>query len=157
MDVSFYKYGPVAAAYPHKVDAIGSLMQRLRLYANGDDAKGIKPGNTEYLMDAANFAMIEFMYPRHPDAYFKGTDDDASPGRMSLETGAADKRGNSAIGSDNSKSGDDELQLKYNALRYSSERFLQAVEATRYSSGFSKSMIFHIAQMHSALLEIPHV
>jgi hypothetical protein len=99
MDVSYFKYGRVADAFPHKVDAIASLMQRLRLYANGDPAKGIAPGNTEYLMDAANFAMIEFMHPRHPDAYFKGTDDDGSPGRVALKTGKADKRDNNDIGS----------------------------------------------------------
>lgn len=90
MEVSFHKYGPVENAYPHKVDAIGSLMQRLRKYA--DD------GNTEWLIDAANFAMIEFMLPRHPDAHFRGTDDDASPGRISLRTGREDKRPNAEVG-----------------------------------------------------------
>lgn len=99
MRLSFYKYGPVADAYPEKVDSIGSLMQRLRLYAKGDEAKGIAAGNTEYLMDAANFAMIEFMHPRHPQAYFKGTDDDGSPGRIAADTGRADKRDNAEIGS----------------------------------------------------------
>jgi hypothetical protein len=97
MVVSFYKYGPVAEG-AHKMDAIASLMARLRLYANGDAAKGIKPGNTEYLMDAANFAMIEFMYPKHPEAHFKGTDDDGSPGRVSARTGKLDKRDNREIG-----------------------------------------------------------
>lgn len=90
MAVSFYKYGPVAEAYPHRVDAVGSLMERLRKYA--DD------GNTEWLMDVANFAMIEFMLPRHPHAHFEGTDDDASPGRRALQTGKLDKRDNSEIG-----------------------------------------------------------
>jgi hypothetical protein len=98
MLISFHKYGPVADAYPHKVDAIASLMQRLRIYANGDQAKGIPAGNTEYLIDAANFAMIEFMHPRHPEAHFKGTDDDGSPGRISSDTGRADKRDNVEIG-----------------------------------------------------------
>jgi hypothetical protein len=98
MLVSFHKYGPVADAYPRKVDAVASLMQRLRLYANGDPAKGIVAGNTEYLMDAANFAMIEFMYPKHPEAHFQGTDDDGSPGRVAAKTGKADKRDNRKIG-----------------------------------------------------------
>lgn len=97
MVVSFYKYGPVAEGAP-KVDVIASLMARLRLYANGDEAKGIKAGNTEYLMDVANFAMIEFMYPKHPGAYFQGTDDEGSPGRVSARTGKLDKRDNSEIG-----------------------------------------------------------
>ena len=98
MVVSFYKYGRVADGYPHRVDAIASLQDRLRLYANGDPAKGIAPGNTEYLMDVANFAMIEFMHPRHPGAHFHGTDDDGSPGRRALKTGKADKRDNQEIG-----------------------------------------------------------
>ena len=97
MVVSYYKYGPVADAYPEKVDAIASLMQRLRLYARGDAAKGIKPGNTEYLIDAANFAMIEFMHPRHADAHFEGTDDSGSPGRIHAGTGVATMRANDEL------------------------------------------------------------
>jgi rhamnogalacturonyl hydrolase YesR len=73
MAMSFFKYGPVAAAYPHKVDAIESLRVRLAKYA--------ETGNTEYLMDVANFAMIEFMHPKHESAFFHATDADGSPGR----------------------------------------------------------------------------
>lgn len=90
MAVSYHKYGAVADAYPHKVDAIASLGVRLSRYA--------ETGNTEWLMDVANFCMIEFMHPRHPNAHFQGTDDDASPGRVSLRNGRDDKRDNSAIG-----------------------------------------------------------
>jgi len=90
MVVSYYKYGPLEQAYPENVDAVGSLTERLRRYA--------ADGNTEWLMDVANFAMIEFMRPRHPQAHFKGTDDDASPGRRSLRTGQLDKRDNASIG-----------------------------------------------------------
>lgn len=79
MEVSFHKYGPIRNGFPHKVDAIGSLTTRLREYA--------KTGNTEYLVDAANFAMIEFLLPRHPQAHFQGTDDSGSPGRRDLKTG----------------------------------------------------------------------
>lgn len=73
MTVSYFKYGAVADAYPSKVDALSSLQQRLAMYA--------ETGNTEYLMDVANFAMIEFMLPSHPDAFFTPTDSDGSPGR----------------------------------------------------------------------------
>lgn len=73
MVMSFYKYGALTQAYPDHVNAVGSLTDRLREYA--------KTGNTEFLIDAANFAMIEFMHPRHPTAFFKPTDSDASPGR----------------------------------------------------------------------------
>jgi hypothetical protein len=73
MAMSWFKYGDVAAAYPQKVDAIESLRVRLQKY--------VDTGNTEYLMDVANFAMIEFMHPKHEGAYFKSTDSDGSPGR----------------------------------------------------------------------------
>jgi hypothetical protein len=33
-------------------------------------------------MDVENFAMIEFMHPRHAGAHFVGTDSDQSPGRV---------------------------------------------------------------------------
>lgn len=83
MAVSYHKYGPVAEAYPEKVDAIESLKTRLKLYMEGGEVKGVKiePGNTEYLMDVANFAMIEFMHPKHKKAFFKATDSNGSPGR----------------------------------------------------------------------------
>jgi len=84
MCTSFFKYGKVADAYPDKVDAIASLKKRLDRYA--------ETGNTEFLIDAANFAMIEFMRPRHPDAFFKPTDGDAT-GRM-LATGAQSTKHN---------------------------------------------------------------
>lgn len=90
MVVSFYKYGPVAEGFPHKVNAITSLTDRLRKYA--------ETGNTEFLMDAANFAMIEYMHPAHPAAFFEGTDSDQSPGRRSRR-GTVDHRGNDVIGS----------------------------------------------------------
>jgi hypothetical protein len=74
MYVSFYKYGPIRDAYPHKVDAIASLLLRLEKYK--------ETGNTEYLIDVANFAMIEFTLPKHPNAFYKATDSEGSPGRV---------------------------------------------------------------------------
>jgi hypothetical protein len=88
--ISYYKYGMLKDGYPHKVDAIGSLGERLRRYA--------ETGNTEWLVDVANFAMIEFMFPRHSSAHFEGTDDEDSPGRRSTKTGVLDKRSNAEIG-----------------------------------------------------------
>ena len=89
MVVSFYKYGAIADGFPGKVNAISSLTDRLRKYA--------ETGNTEFLIDAANFAMIEFMHPAHPQAFFEGTDSDQSPGRRSRK-GTVDHRGNDVIG-----------------------------------------------------------
>jgi hypothetical protein len=84
MAVSFHKYGPVEEAYPAKVDALATLQTKLELYLKGGFIKGakIEPGNTEYLIDAANYCMIEFMYPKHPDAFFKATDSSGSNGRV---------------------------------------------------------------------------
>lgn len=73
MLVSFHKYGAVADAFPFKISAIKSLQDRLKLYE--------ETGNTEWLIDAANFAMIEFMHPSHKDAHFRPTDSHESPGR----------------------------------------------------------------------------
>ena len=74
MGASYAKYGAVADAYPHRVQAIQSLKARLERYE--------RDGNTEWLMDVANFAMIEFMRPSHPEAQFTPTDGHASPGRV---------------------------------------------------------------------------
>lgn len=74
MAVSYYKYGPVAEGFPKRVDAIGTLRAKLLDYE--------RTGNTEWLMDVANYAMIEFMHPRHPDAHFRPTDSKESKGRV---------------------------------------------------------------------------
>ncbi len=72
MIMSHYKYGKVSDTYPDKKSAIISLLQRLDLY--------VETGNTEWLMDVANFAMIEFMRPSHHNAHFRATESNESPG-----------------------------------------------------------------------------
>jgi hypothetical protein len=74
MAVSYYKYGHVKDNFPEVMDAVAMIEDRLRMYKD--------TGNTEWLMDAANYAMIEFMYPRHPDAHYRPTDSNESPGRI---------------------------------------------------------------------------
>jgi hypothetical protein len=71
MVMSFYKYGPVSENYKSEktLDAIGNLKKRLQKYE--------ETGNTEFLADLANFAMIEFMYPQNPKAFYKPTDSGA--------------------------------------------------------------------------------
>lgn len=76
MSVSYYKYGKVADAVPFQVDALRSLKIRIDKY--------LETGNTEFLMDAANFAMMEFMHPHLPEAHFTPTDADGSPGRRAV-------------------------------------------------------------------------
>jgi len=67
MITSYYKYGPIKNNYGEKlINAIDNLEIRLKKYKD--------TGNTEYLLDAANFAMIEFMYPQHKNHFFKATD-----------------------------------------------------------------------------------
>jgi len=73
MAMSYFKYGPVAQGFPKRVDAIATLKDKLATYE--------RTGNTEWLMDVANYAMIEFMHPRHPDAHFRATDSKESNGR----------------------------------------------------------------------------
>ena len=71
MEVSYYKYGPLRKNYSEYscMDAIGNLKRRLEEYE--------KTGNTEFLVDVANFAMIEFMYPQVEGAHYKPTDSGA--------------------------------------------------------------------------------
>jgi len=100
MAVSFCKYGPVAEAYPAKVDAIASLKQRLERYE--------ETGNTEWLMDVSNFAMIEWMHPRHRAAHFRATDSDESPGRQ-LVAGGVSQTANT-VGRENVRLGGSNLR-----------------------------------------------
>jgi DNA/RNA-binding domain of Phe-tRNA-synthetase-like protein len=70
---SWYKYGYASENYPTGLaSAIGSLYKRLELYK--------QTGNREYLMDIANFAMIEYMYPQHPNAHYRVVPSEESPG-----------------------------------------------------------------------------
>jgi hypothetical protein len=66
------KYGALGKNYPKKVHALDSLIRRLDAY--------VATGNTEYLIDAANFAYIEYTYPSHPQAFNAPVDDKFSPG-----------------------------------------------------------------------------
>ncbi|PZQ21149.1 MAG: hypothetical protein DI569_12855 [Sphingopyxis macrogoltabida] len=77
MMVSYHKYGRVADAYPVKFDAVADVRARMAKYR--------ETGNLHYLVDAANFAMIEAMHPRRDGATW-GTNDAAdSPGRSKVE------------------------------------------------------------------------
>ena len=110
MAVSYFKYGLVKDAYPAKVDAIKSLIQRLvkycgferideairRLKEDTTFTKKLAPGgdgNTEWCVDAGNFALIEFLAPAHKSAHFQGTDAGASPGRVTTR-GVHTEKGN---------------------------------------------------------------
>ena len=75
VEVSYYKYGSAKDNFGsdlHLVDAIQSHNKCLERYK--------KTGNTEYLLDAANYLMFEYMYPQHPNAHFRATGSDESAG-----------------------------------------------------------------------------
>ncbi len=73
VDMSFYKYGSAADNFGKKlVNALESHDLCVKKY--------LETGNTEYLCDAANYLMFEFMYPQRNGAYFKATGSEASAG-----------------------------------------------------------------------------
>jgi len=71
MVMSYYKYGPLKDNYgTYKcMDAVKNIELRLQKYK--------ETGNTEFLADVANFAMIEFMNPSIKDAKYTPTDSGA--------------------------------------------------------------------------------
>lgn len=72
--VSYHKYGAAKKNFGEgRVDAIGSLELCLDKFK--------KTGNTEYLLDVANYAMFRYMYPM-PNEYFKTTDSKDSAGTV---------------------------------------------------------------------------
>lgn len=68
---SYYKYGAVKKNHSEYkcMDALKNLEKRIQRYK--------ETGNTEFLADAANFAMIEFMYPSIEGARYTPTATDA--------------------------------------------------------------------------------
>lgn len=74
---SFYKYGSAAENFGKGlVEAIPTAERCINKYR--------KTGNTEYLTDAANYLMFEFMYPSVPNAYFKATESKESAGIVGI-------------------------------------------------------------------------
>lgn len=71
MITSYYRYGPIKDNYERVkcLDAVANIRKRLERY--------LETGNTEFLIDVANFSMIEFMYPSVEGAFYKPTDSGA--------------------------------------------------------------------------------
>lgn len=77
MQVSYFKYGRVADAYPMKFNAASDVRARMAKYR--------ATGNKHYLVDAANFAMIEAMHPApERNAEWAGNCAFDSPGRSTV-------------------------------------------------------------------------
>lgn len=72
IETSHYKYGWASKTYPELAQAINCIEDRVAAYK--------KTHNKEYLVDIANFALLEYMYPMYADAHFTSTDSDKSVG-----------------------------------------------------------------------------
>ena len=68
---SYYKHPYISARFPDNVDALGCLRARLAEYE--------KTGNTEMLIDCANYCLIEAILPGIPGAHFKVLDPSEAP------------------------------------------------------------------------------
>lgn len=55
MCMSYFKFGYVRNNFPKPVDSLATLESMLSKYR--------KSGNSDYLVDIANYAMIEYMHP----------------------------------------------------------------------------------------------
>lgn len=72
--VSFFKYGSARDNFGSgRVDAIATAELCIEAFK--------KDGNTEHLVDAANYMMFRFMYP-YPNESFHATDDSGSVGTI---------------------------------------------------------------------------
>lgn len=74
VEVSFHKYGPARDNFAGgRVDAIKTAELCIDAFK--------KDGNTEHLVDAANYLMFRYMYP-YPGEYFKATGSSESVGTV---------------------------------------------------------------------------
>ena len=72
IEMSHYKYGWASKTYPELAQAIKCVQERLDMYE--------KTHNKDYLIDIANFAMLEYLYPSYEDSKYIPTDSADSPG-----------------------------------------------------------------------------
>ena len=74
---SYFKYGPAKHNFgEHLVKALPTMSQCVCKY---DETH-----NKEYLLDAMNYLMFEYMYPSYKDAYLKPTDSNESAGIVGM-------------------------------------------------------------------------
>ena len=77
VEMSYYKYGPARQNYSSgNVQAIPSCLNAIEAYKD--------TGNTEYLADAANYLMFEFMWPQVDGARYKPTSEKESAGIVGI-------------------------------------------------------------------------
>jgi hypothetical protein len=63
MSMSHFKYGNMGDHYPHSAIPLTNGKKRIELYE--------KSGNTEDMLDAANFCIIEAIFPAHSKRHFR--------------------------------------------------------------------------------------
>ena len=66
MVMGAFRYGRLSNPDKWKYNFIEGLRKKLWAY--------VDTGNTENLVDAANYLMLEFMQPSHPNAHFRAED-----------------------------------------------------------------------------------
>lgn len=77
VETSYYKYGSAKDNFGFGiVKAIPSMELCLKKYQD--------TGNQDYLLDAANYLMFEYMYPQHPKAHFRATSSEESAGIVGM-------------------------------------------------------------------------
>lgn len=77
VEMSFYKYGPARKNFSTgNVQAIPTMELCIKKYQ--------ETGNREYLLDAANYLMFEYMFPQRPKAYFRATSSEESAGIVGM-------------------------------------------------------------------------
>ena len=81
---SYYKYGSVKINFGEQlVEAIPTAEVCIEKYR--------QTGNTEYLCDAANYLMFEFMYPHKEGAFFRATGSRESAGIVGVSVGQMER------------------------------------------------------------------
>ena len=62
-----FRYGRFCDANKWTYDILAGIEKKLAAYRES--------GNTEHLVDIANYALLEFHHPSHPEAHFQAEDD----------------------------------------------------------------------------------
>lgn len=77
VETSYFKYGSAKKNF-----STGNVNASETMKLCVDKYK--ETGNTEFLVDASNYLMFEFMYPQHEKAYFRATDSSESAGIVGI-------------------------------------------------------------------------
>jgi hypothetical protein len=73
MAMSHFKYGNMSDKFPDSANAAEGVKKRMAMYKES--------GNTENCLDAANYAVIEYLFSSHEKAHFRAQAAHESPGQ----------------------------------------------------------------------------